>query len=214
MHASRLATATVVAFTGFAALAGLTTSAQAAHAATDPGEVTVVLSNGRTLWPQGVGYVLQKCPSTQPYVVRAGVSSTAAVASDQKFQRYDHIYTSDDGRSVRVDFRNTQTYQEAAAMKRDVTVSVTLTVTCSNVDHGKPTGYDFSVASMVPPGGSENVTAQCPADNYSLVLNSAERHSDGLTVTGHHEGLHGDTYSYRNDDPLIMGSATVTVTCG
>ncbi|GII34912.1 hypothetical protein [Planotetraspora mira] len=209
MRMSRLA-----ALATAAAVTGITPFLPAVQAVADTGEVTVVLTQGKSLYPQTEGYLLQKCPSTAPYVVSAGGSAATGNSSDHKFGRYDNIYTTDDGRSVRMNIRNTQTLLEAGKSHHDVVLSYNLTITCSNVNHGKPQEYGLSTRSFLPLHGEATLASACPTENHTLVLRSTESHGDGTVVTDRQEGLHTDSYTFQHDDDYVMGWAVVTVYCG
>ncbi|RCG25880.1 hypothetical protein DQ384_30660 [Sphaerisporangium album] len=173
-------------------------------------ETIVKVTNSSSVGAQGSHYTTVKCPSTSPYVVSASASSKFADAADSKSLRYNSIDTLPDGQTVKVDYQNLRTYQEDA--KKRVVVTVDVTVTCSNVDHGRPATYDFAMKSFVPLGGDIWVTSPCPANKWAQ--NYRETHSDWVTVTDEFRGLTSASVRYHNPDYQVPGVGEVTVVCG
>ncbi|MER6942990.1 hypothetical protein ABT294_03090 [Nonomuraea sp. NPDC000554] len=200
---------TRAAATALLATAAVMALAVPAHA--DAGETTTQVSNFAALSAQTYGHVIAKCPSTEPYAFSTEVSSGHPNPADSVFQKYDDIYTTLDGQSVRVNFHNSQTYAEAA--KHPVIVTVRLTVNCSSVDHGRPTVHPFTERSMIPPSGDATITATCPP-NFPKVLDVVELHSNGAAIIRRTTSGSSASITYHNSEEAVPGSGAVTAICG
>ncbi|MET7463105.1 hypothetical protein [Nonomuraea sp. NPDC005501] len=199
-----------------AGLLGLSAPAHAANGlAADTGEVTGTVSNLSSARAQGKGYVLAKCPSTMPYIKGTSATTKTGNQEDLSYGHYDEFWQSvPDGsaQAAKVNFHNSQTYAEESKFG-PVVVTVTLTLTCSNV---KPAGLprpQFKQSVHVNGHSYGNLQITCPA-NYPTALEAVENHSYwftsyGTTVSG---GMGAATWY--NTDELVFGTADLTVACG
>ncbi|GAA2886867.1 hypothetical protein GCM10010517_50660 [Streptosporangium fragile] len=189
-------------------LMGLGAPAQAA----EPEETIVTKTNFTSAAAQVSTQVTTRCPSGAPYVKETQVTPTFKHPDDASDLRYDSISVSADNREAVVEFTNTRTYEEDAHERVDI--FVTLTVTCSSVDRGKPKKHAFTMNGMVPPGQNVTVVSPCPP-NYPMVLEFSEVHADWVQVMGKRgTGSTAAVVNYYNPDPMVLGFGNVTAICG
>nr|WP_150937164.1 hypothetical protein [Microbispora cellulosiformans] len=210
---ARAGVATALTVAGLTA-AGLLSPAAPAFAAA-AGEVTATVSNLSAANAQMAKYTLVKCPSTTPYITSATASAKTGEAEDQSYTHFSEFWQSvPDGSAqmAKVNFFNSQTFQEEAKYG-PVVVTVTLTLTCSNM---KPAGLprpEFKQSVYVRGLSYGNLQVSCPS-NYPTALEARENHPGWFLSYGATTAGRVGAASWYNPDEYVFGTADVTVACG
>ncbi|GAA2886859.1 hypothetical protein GCM10010517_50650 [Streptosporangium fragile] len=188
-------------------LMGLGAPAQAA----EPEETIVTKTNGTSAAAQVSAQVTVRCPSGAPYVKDTEVTAQFSKPADSAYLLYKSISVSADNREAVVEFTNSRTYEEDAHER--LVIFVSLTVTCSNVNHGKPAKHGVTNGMILPAGGYTIVSSTCPLDS-PVVKYTDENHPYWVKVPSRGQTGRTAWVEYHNEDATSDTYGSLTAYCG